>query len=238
MTGTINFSGVPCTSGPGLFASVQPCTATGALPADVIAAFLYWQTIETTATPSYASGAFDATAANPNPFISVALGNTNVSACAAGGGTQSGAYTRVYRADVLRYLPINASANVRVANGTHTIQLTSTSTGTQFVGATLVVVYRLVTPGNPRIAPLRSVVLYDGTFTGTASAGLNQTMGGFYQAVANANAKMTQIVGNGQSISKGGKANTFGERQHPSGSVRGSVRGCAGSRTGTITRSI
>ncbi len=205
VTGTINFSGVPCTSAPGLFATVVPCTAKGAVPADVIAAFLYWQTIETTATPSYASGSFDATANNPNTFISVALGNTNVAACAAGGGTQSGAYTRVYRADVLRYLPINTTADVRLANGSHTIQLVSNSAATQFNGATLVVVYRLVTPGNPRVAPLRSVVLYDGTFTGTASLGLNQTMGGFYQASGSSNAKMTQIVGNGQSVSKGSK---------------------------------
>jgi hypothetical protein len=212
VTGNIKFSGVPCTSGPGLFASVVPCTAPGALPADVIAAFLYWQAIETTATPSYGSGTFNATPSNPNPFLSVQVGNINVPACTAG-GTQagsSGPYTRVYRADVLRYLPINTTANVRVANGTQTFQLTSNSTGTpphpattQFVGATLVVVYRLVTPGNPRIAPLRSVILYDGVFTGTASASLNQTMGGFYQASVYPEAKMTQIAGNGQTISRG-----------------------------------
>jgi hypothetical protein len=206
VTGTINFSGVPCTSGPGFFASVLPCTVQGALPADIVAAFLYWQATETTATPSYASGAFDATAANPNPFISVALGNTNVSSCTAAGAAQSGPpYTRVYRADVLRYLPINSTANVRVANGAHTFQLKSNSAGTQFVGATLVVVYRLVAPGNPRIAPLRSVVLYDGAFTGTSSMALNQTMGGFYQASVDPDAKMTQIAGNGQAISKGEK---------------------------------
>src|SRR5580704_11692327 len=47
-TATINFSGVPCTSGPGLLARVVPCTSGGAVPADIIAAFLYWQTIEPT----------------------------------------------------------------------------------------------------------------------------------------------------------------------------------------------
>ena len=75
--------------------------------------------------------------------------------------------------------------------------LSGNPTGTQFVGATLVVVYRLVTPGNPRIAPLRSVVIYDGAFTGVASKSpsLNQTMGGFYQASTSPSAKMTQIVG-------------------------------------------
>lgn len=202
---SINFSGVPCTTGPGLLASVIPCTAQGAQPADVVAAFLYWQTIENTApcSPdqcgSSANGSFDGSA---NTFTGVELGNPTVAACAAGGGTQANEYTRVYRADVLRFLPINNSANVRVANGTQTFTLTSSSTNTQFVGASLVVVYRLVTPGNPRIAPLRSVVIYDGSFTATPAAGLNQTMGGFYQAALIPAAKMTHIVGNGQKTFK------------------------------------
>jgi Legume lectin domain/MBG domain/YDG domain len=204
VSASINFTGVPCTTGPGLLASVVPCTTKGAIPGDVIAAFLYWQTVEKTSTPSYVSGSFDATAP-ANPFVGLALGNPDILACAAGGGTQSGEYVHVYRADVLKYLPINSTANVRVANGTQTFTLTSASTATQFNGATLVVVYRLVTPGNPRIAPLRSVVIYDGAFTGTSSSGLNQTMGGFYQASTSPAARMTQIVGNGGTIPKGSK---------------------------------
>jgi hypothetical protein len=201
VSSSINFSGVPCTSGPGLFAGVVPCTSKGAQPADVIAAFLYWQTIETTApcSPqcgSSGSGSFNGSA---NTFNGVELGNPTVAACAAGGGTQSNAYARVYRADVLRFLPINNTTDVRVGNGTQTFTLTSSSTNTQFVGASLVVVYRLVTPGNSRIAPLRSVLIYDGSFTGTPGAeDLDQTMGGFYQAAKNPAAKMTHIVGNGK----------------------------------------
>jgi hypothetical protein len=199
VSSTINFSGVPCTSGPGFNASVVPCTSNGAQPADVIAAFLYWQTNETTETPSSANGSFDGSA---NAFTGIALGNPTVAACS-GGGTGS-EYMHVYRADVLRYLPINTTANVRVANGAQTFTLTSTSPATQFVGATLVVVYRLVTPGNPRIAPLRAVVIYDGAYTGTPTAGLNQPMGGFFQAaeVLPSNAKMTHIVGNGLKTSR------------------------------------
>lgn len=190
---SINFSGVPCTSGPGLLSGVIPCTAKGAQPADVIAAFLYWQTIEGAQTPNSANGTFNGTA---NTFTGIALGNPTVAACNA--TAQSPTYAHVYRADVLRFLPINNTANVYVANGTQTFTLSSSSAATQFVGASLVVVYRMVTPGNPRIAPLRSVVIYDGAFTGTASAGLNQTMGGFYQASLDPDASMTQIVGNGQ----------------------------------------
>src|ERR1700692_2460525 len=67
-TATINFNGVPCTSGPGLFALVVPCTSGGAVPADIIAAFLYWQTIEptTSKTPTATTGTFDANLSNPN----------------------------------------------------------------------------------------------------------------------------------------------------------------------------
>jgi hypothetical protein len=134
VSSSINFSGVPCTSGPGLFAGVVPCTSKGAQPADVIAAFLYWQTIETTApcSPqcgSSGSGSFNGSA---NTFNGVELGNPTVAACAAGGGTQSNAYARVYRADVLRFLPINNTTDVRVGNGTQTFTLTSSSTNTQF----------------------------------------------------------------------------------------------------------
>jgi len=210
-TATINFSGVPCISGPGLFAGVVPCTAKGAAPADIIAAFLYWETIEPTSstTPTATTGTFDANLSNPNasffnpslanePMVAVPLGSPQVPACVAGGGTEStNSYVRVYRADVLQYLNINSTSNVRTANYTHTITFSGNPTGTVFNGATLVVVYRLVAAGNPRIAPLRSVVFFDGAFTGVASnsPSLNQTMPGFFQASTSADAKMTQIVG-------------------------------------------
>jgi hypothetical protein len=199
VTSSIALASVPCTTGPGLLASIVPCTAKGAVPADVIAAFLYWQTTETTSTPSSAYGSFNATFP-ANSFVGLALGNPTIKACATSGGGASAEYVHSYRADVLKYLPISSTANVRLANGTQNFTLVSASTGTQFVGATLVVVYRLVTPGNPRIAPLRSVVIYDGSFTGTSSpsAALIQTMGGFYQAASTPAAHMTQIAGNGQ----------------------------------------
>jgi Bacterial Ig-like domain (group 2) len=211
-TASINFSGVPCTTGPGVTASVVPCAAKGAVPADIIAAFLYWQTTETSKTPTATTGTFDANLSNPNaspynpnltnePMVGTLLGSPQIPACVAGGGESKSSYVRVYRADVLPYLSINANANVRTANYTHTIAFTGNpTTGTVFNGATLVVVYRLVTPGNPRVASLRSVVIYDGAFTGVASRSpsLNQTMGGFYEASTSPSAKMTQIVGGGQ----------------------------------------
>src|SRR5580704_9899262 len=230
-TATINFSGVPCTSGPGLLASVVPCTAKGAVPADIIAAFLYWETIEPTseATPTATTATFDANLNNPNasaynpslqnePMVGTSLGSPQVPACVAGGGTENPkSYVRVYRGDVLQYLNINSAANVRTANYTHTIAFSGNPAGTQFLGATLVVVYRLVAPGTPRIAPLRSVVIYDGAFTGVASKSpsLNQSMGGFYQASTSPNAKMTQIVG--------GATSRFAETLTVNGSIRQGV---------------
>jgi hypothetical protein len=143
-TGTINFSGVPCTSGPGSFASVVPCSAKGAVPADIIAAFLYWETIEpsSSTSPSATAGTFDGAS---NTIAGLPLANPQVAACVVGGGTLSKtSYARVYRADVLRYLVVNSTANVRTANYTHTVQFSGNPAGTQFNGATLVVVYRLV----------------------------------------------------------------------------------------------
>jgi len=169
--------------------------------ADVIAAFLYWQTVELTANPSSINGFFRSKA-----IVGKALGDPRNAACWSSGGTTgpSGSSGRVYRADVLRYLPIDSTRNVRVANGAHVVRLPdSGGNGNGNIsftnGATLVVVYRIVVPGNPAAAPLRSVVIYDGAYTSAKrSDDLNQTLGGFYQAASNPAARLTSIVGNGQ----------------------------------------
>src|SRR5690348_3150185 len=49
-TGTINISGVPCTSGLAAPASIVPCSSPGALQAEIIAAYLYWETEESATT--------------------------------------------------------------------------------------------------------------------------------------------------------------------------------------------
>src|SRR6202021_2603559 len=106
VSSSITLNSVPCTSGPGPFSGIVPCTANGAVPADVIAAFLYWQTNETSSTPSSAYGSFDA-AFPANPFVGLALGNPTIAACAATGGGTGNEYLHNYRADVLKYLPVN-----------------------------------------------------------------------------------------------------------------------------------
>ncbi len=165
------------------------------LGADIVAAFLYWQSVETTAAPSSINGFFDGKAIVGAPRGSAANPACDSSALAKG---------RVYRADVLRYLAVDQTNNVRIANGPHTVKLPDSGGGLTgrapyTNGATLVVVYR----GLSLSTALRSVVIYDGAYTATNdSDGLELKVGGFYQAASGygaAGAKMTQIVGNGQS---------------------------------------
>jgi hypothetical protein len=168
--------------------------------ADVVAAFLYWQTVEVTPAPSLTNGFFRGRA-----IVGLALGDPKNPACWSSGGTvgPSNAAGRVYRADVLRYLPVDASRNVRIANGAHTVRLPdSGGTGNGSVpftnGATLVVVYRLVVPGNPAAVPFRSVVIYDGAYSmDKRTDDFSQRIAGFYQAAPSANARVTALVGNG-----------------------------------------
>jgi Bacterial lectin/YDG domain/MBG domain (YGX type) len=179
-TGSINVTGVPANATP-------------------ISAFLYWSTVETSATPGAMDGYFDGneiqgsvlgTAGNPNP------------ACGSSGGAlaPAGTFGYVYRADVLRYMPVNSN-NIRQANGTQTVKLRdagSSGTGLLTNGASLVVIYTIVVPGNPRVAPLRSVVIYNGAFTAGPFGVMTQNVAGFYQASFNPSPEITAIVANGQ----------------------------------------
>ncbi len=178
-TGTIKMTGVP----------------SGAAP---IAAFLYWSTQEPTSTPGASIGYF-----NGFKIQGAAMGNPQSPApgCSSS-GTASG-FAFVYRADVLRYLPVDRN-NVSQANGSQTVKLTDAGanlngSGINTNGASLVVIYKIVQPGLPYIAPLRAVVIYNGAYTmNKQSAAMTQTVAGFYQAASNDSARMTGIAGNGQ----------------------------------------
>jgi hypothetical protein len=64
-----------------------------------------------------------------------------------------------------------------------------------------VVIYRVAVAGKPLLAPLRSVVIYDGQSTlSKSNRSMSQEIAGFYQAAmpTAVPAKMTHIVGNGQ----------------------------------------
>src|SRR5262245_14865575 len=127
-TGTINMSGVPA-------------------GADIVAAFLYWETVERTAAPSASKGFFDG-----KPIVGDVRGNAANPACWGTVGTSgpADAKARVYRADVLRYLAIDSANNVRIVNGAHTVKLPdvgASGDNPSTAGTTLLVVYRVLTLG-------------------------------------------------------------------------------------------
>jgi hypothetical protein len=196
--GSITMKTVPCTSGIGSSAAIVPCSTAGSVPAYPIAAFLYWQTVESTSTAAAAKGSF-----NGNPIVGTVLGSDSSTACWLSTKQAPSQTLRVYRADVLRFLPIDPATQLRIGNTTHTVALGNGETGNVGVlateGASLVVIYRVVVPGKPLIAPLRSVVIYDGEFTlSTNKQSMTQNIAGFYQSAGNPGPTMTHIVGNGQ----------------------------------------
>src|SRR5262249_27652232 len=94
-TGKITISAVPCTSGIGRSASIVTCVTSGAVPVDVVAAYLYWETEETSISPASMNGTFDG-----KSIVGLVLGNPNNPACWSSGRTSSSsnASGRVYRA--------------------------------------------------------------------------------------------------------------------------------------------
>ncbi len=217
-------------------------TGKGDVPvgADIVAAYLYWESVETTAQPSSMNGFFDFDSkGKPYPIVGEVLANPNSVPCWSNGGTGGpGSYLRVYRADVLRYLNVDANGTVRDVDYTHTVTLPDSGINQpgsvpHAEGASLVVVYRQL----DGIAPYKAVVIYDGAYTLTkGSSAFSQTVGGFYDASGgNGTAKMTQIVGNGQP--------NFAETLTVNGSVPSGVSGTpfdgsAGSRWDNLTYAI
>lgn len=161
-TGTINLAGVPAN-------------------ADIMAAFLYWETLGNGANGTFRGAALAGTA----------LGST-ASPC------WPQASITVYRADVLKFFAVDANGRA-IVNGSHTVSLPdsgSPGAGNSTEGTSLVVVYRVAGAG----LPYKAVVIYDGAFTiPQVSNTFNLTLQGFYQASSvNPQARMTHIVGDGQ----------------------------------------
>jgi predicted Zn-dependent protease with MMP-like domain len=136
--------------------------------ADIIDAFLYWETVENTPTASATSGAFDGYSITgqqigsdiPN-YVDGALTGT----------------LRAYRADVNTYFAAQPNG-VRYASGTHTVSLPDGGGSALPLaeGASLVVIYRVLSPN----FPLKSVVIYDGSALSTSPG--SQVVQGFYDA--------------------------------------------------------
>jgi hypothetical protein len=169
--------------------------------ADIVAAFLYWETVESSGTYAGQNGTF-----RGYPITGTILGNPNAPVSWSSGGcagSSQGSKTMVaYRADVSSYIPVDAKGNIQ-PNTTYQVNLPDTGKSGQppfTMGATLVIVYRLLAP----TSPLSAVVIYDGAYAPSNTAQVaTQPLVGFYQVGNDQGAaiatKITHIVGNGQS---------------------------------------
>ena len=187
--------------------------------ADIVAAFLYIQTAEKSQGSGVDHGGVhvklngfdfgpfaDASGEPGSGTIAKPLGAT--SPCWSV-GYPGGRRLVTYRADVLRFLPIDPATGKQALDVPHRIEVpdwgfrfhdddenareSQDEPGPRAVGASLVVVYR------DRTQPLRGVVLYDGAVTRRAYERLDQRLEGFYQSsTAGATARLTHVVGDGR----------------------------------------
>ena len=179
--------------------------------ADIVAAYLYWEAVENSGVHSgqngfFSNGTMDSSGNLVNyPIIGTQLGNPNAPVSwSAGGctGSSQGSKTIVtYRAEVSGLLPIDPNGNV-LPNTTYQVSLPDSgfpSVPPFAEGATLVIIYRLLTSA----VPLNAVVIYDGAFApSNQSSTVTQPIIGFFQAGNDLGgavvSKITHIVANGQ----------------------------------------
>jgi hypothetical protein len=190
------------------------------LGADIVAAFLYWETVESNNNPGTGQNGFFlpnvpnawGNAGPPNNGLGYAIQGANVSpssnvAWSNGGcpSTSTGRVVTVYRASVLGLLPRDGIGNVLAgsqgAPQSYQISLPSSTTGNPPItlGATLVIIYRVLS----KDFPLNSIVIYDGAYGQStenppASLLMRQLVQGFYDAAPSPVNRLTHIVGSGQ----------------------------------------
>jgi hypothetical protein len=197
---------------PDTYQASQGGIAATSLPAgvEIVAAFLYWQTVESSQTgPAGQTVYFSASApdANGNPVNPYTITGTNPQnaspvSWSSGGCSGSSGGTKIistYRADVLRFLNIDSNG-LPVGNGTYTVSMADSgsngNTPPVALGATLVLVIR-----DPASTTLNGVVLYEGTYSpSNPSRTTTQLIQGFYQpsTATTPNAKFTAIASSGQ----------------------------------------
>ena len=180
--------------------------------AQIVAALLYWQTVEKVgvkpgAPGSGQNGYFRPLLSGGPAAPGYAISGTNVSASttvswSSGGctGGSTGKLLRTYRADVASGLPVDANGN-SIANGSFEVRLPSVGNATPLtLGATLVVIYRILSgAGGPNIQH-NSIVIYEGDYAqSNAQLTMTQPLQGFYDADQNPVSRLTHIVGNGKS---------------------------------------
>lgn len=185
----------------------QPNATSVPAGADIVAAFLYWQTVESSQTSFAGQNGFFGPIVNGQPFLypiqGAILGNPNAPVAWSSGGcsgsSQGSKTIRTYRADVRPFLTLDANGKT-VANGSFQVSLADSGSNgggaPLTLGATLVIIYRVQSPNEP----LSSIVFYDGSFApSNTSSTMTQPIIGFYDADSAPVAEITHIVGNGQS---------------------------------------
>jgi hypothetical protein len=191
-TGTISIpDGVQSTATGTPSSSVPP-------GAEVVAAFLYWQTIEKTNLVFAGQNGFF----NGYAIAGKVLGapNTSVAWSSKGcsGDPEGKKVLRTYRADVRPFLPLDVKGKV-LPNGNFQVKLADSGDKgdgpPMTLGATLVIIYRLLASSTP----MNSIILYDGAYSPlNDDQATSQAIVGFYQASAGPIAKLTAIVGDGR----------------------------------------
>ncbi len=181
--------------------------------ADIIAAYLYWETITRSADPI--TGATFAGQPIQTAKVSTltSLPGPGASCWGAAGGSSS--TLAMARADVLPLLPKRYDSNNQwtgkyLVNGQNfVVTLPQQGTGnvlTQSAGATLLLVFR------DQSRPLRKVVIYDGAYAQAQGTTMSQTIRAIYKSSLAKSAKITHIVGSG--------AGNTGERLLFNGTVK------------------
>jgi hypothetical protein len=193
----------------------QPPPSPIPVGADIVAAYLYWGTVEGSQSSFVGQQAFF----NGYKIIGTVLGNPNApTSWSSGGcsGSSTGSKTmRFYRADVKPYLPLDLNPSSATYGSTLTsygtgahpaIQVAIADSGSNgntqpnALGATLVLIWRVL---HPTSQALNAIVLYDGSYAPSNQVPtFSETIFGFYQPSPNPVARITHIVANGQ-VNKG-----------------------------------
>ena len=206
ITGNYVVGGVdlqPATTSTGFLTGTIPMTGVPA-NADVLAAFLYWETVSNNVA-QVAGVKFRGSPVRVVKMTTKAL-TSDLSQCwASGGGPQT---LNMFRADVLALLPhqkdvdgkstgrrlVNDADLLNYGLARHTVTLPESGTGNkipQSAGASLFVVYRDLDD------PLTKIVVYDGAYVQPKGVAMKQTLRGFLQSSVSPKAKMTHIIGSG-----------------------------------------
>jgi hypothetical protein len=182
--------------------------------ADIVAAYLFWETLTLDTNPSDVDGVeFRGTPLDLDDVVITQKTQFNLaglpnSTCWGQGPVLTG---NIFRADVLSLLPMrmdaaNQPTGKRLVNTSdlvantlpgHTVKLPvrSGNQPPESAGASLVAVYRTQDPNEP----LRKVVIYDGFYPQSdLTSTMQQSIQGFYKRSTNPLAKLTHIIASGQ----------------------------------------